>query len=305
MKVALTGATGFIGSHILAELLDKGHEVTALVRGDDQADAVASRGATPAVVDLHDRIAVVSLMKTADGAVHTAHPGDATNADLDAAVVDAAIESFEGTGNPYVHISGIWIYGANSDVTEESPFNPPPLVAWKPPIERRVLDARDMRGVVIVSSAAYGDGAGSIPSLLLSSPRDDAGNLIMLGSGAQHWSTVHVADLASLFRSVLESPSAHGRYIAGDGLNPTVAEMTAAAASPSALRELSPVPRTRLAAVWATTSRKYCCSIRPPRPQRLEPSSIGSRPAPASSRSSGAEVTAQSPSREGRSRVHP
>jgi nucleoside-diphosphate-sugar epimerase len=230
MKVALTGATGFIGSHILAELLDKGHEVTALVRGDDQADAVASRGATPAVVDLHDRIAVVSLMKTADGAVHTAHPGDATNADLDAAVVDAAIESFEGTGNPYVHISGIWIYGANSDVTEESPFNPPPLVAWKPPIERRVLDARDMRGVVIVSSAAYGDGAGSIPSLLLSSPRDDAGNLIMLGSGAQHWSTVHVADLASLFRSVLESPSAHGRYIAGDGLNPTVAEMTAAVA---------------------------------------------------------------------------
>jgi nucleoside-diphosphate-sugar epimerase len=230
MKVALTGATGFIGSHILAELLDKGHEVTALVRGDDQADAVASRGATPAVVDLHDRIAVVSLMKTADGAVHTAHPGDATNADLDAAVVDAAIESFEGTGNPYVHISGIWIYGANSDVTEESPFNPPPLVAWKPPIERRVLDARDMRGVVIVSSAAYGDGAGSIPSLLLSSPRDDAGNLIMLGSGAQHWSTVHVADLASLFRSVLESPSAHGRYIAGDGLNPTVAELTAAVA---------------------------------------------------------------------------
>jgi uncharacterized protein YbjT (DUF2867 family) len=48
MKVALTGATGFIGSHVLAELHQHGHEVTALVRNDDQADVIAARGATPA-----------------------------------------------------------------------------------------------------------------------------------------------------------------------------------------------------------------------------------------------------------------
>ena len=60
MKVALTGATGFIGSHVLAELYKHGHEVTALVRDDDQADIVAARGATPTVVDLYDRAAVVS-----------------------------------------------------------------------------------------------------------------------------------------------------------------------------------------------------------------------------------------------------
>ena len=45
MNVALTGATGFIGSHILTELLEHGHEVTALVRDDDQAERVAARGA--------------------------------------------------------------------------------------------------------------------------------------------------------------------------------------------------------------------------------------------------------------------
>ena len=55
MKVALTGATGFIGSHVLAELEGHGHEVTALVRDDAQAEAVAARGVTPAVVDLYDR----------------------------------------------------------------------------------------------------------------------------------------------------------------------------------------------------------------------------------------------------------
>ena len=67
MKVALTGATGFIGSHVLAELQDHGHEVTALVRDDAQADAVAASGATPAVVDLYDRPAVVGVLSDADG----------------------------------------------------------------------------------------------------------------------------------------------------------------------------------------------------------------------------------------------
>jgi nucleoside-diphosphate-sugar epimerase len=230
MKVALTGATGFIGSHILGELQEHGHEVVAFVRDNAQADAVAERGATPAVVDLYDTSAVVGLLTDADGAIHTASPGDATSADLDSAVVDSALDAFVGTGKPYLQISGAWIYGNNTAITEESPMNPPALVAWKEPIERRVLDAPDMRGVVVVSGTAYGDGGGGIPGIILGSPRDDAGNLIMLGTGQQHWSTVHVADVADFFRRALEDDSARGRYVLGDGLNPTVAGLTEAAA---------------------------------------------------------------------------
>jgi nucleoside-diphosphate-sugar epimerase len=230
MKVALTGATGFVGSHVLTDLYKHGHEVTALIRNDDQADIVATRGATPTVVDLYDRAAVARIFGDADGAIHTASPGDATSADLDSAVVDAAIDAFAGTGKPYLHISGIWIYGTNTSITEESPFHAPALVAWKEPIHRRVLGAKDMRGVVVVSSLAYGDGAGGIPELLLGSPRDDQGNLIMLGTGQQHWSTVHVADIADFFRRVLEHNTARGYYVIGNGMNPTVAELTEAAA---------------------------------------------------------------------------
>jgi len=230
MRVTLTGATGFIGSHVLTELQEHGHEVTALVRDEAQSDLVGGRGATPVVVDLHDRPAVVSLLGDADGAIHLASPGDATSADLDSAVADAAIDAFAGTGKPYIHVSGTWIYGDNSSIDEESAFNPPALVAWREPIERRILDAPDMRGVVIVSGLAYGDGGGGIPGLLLNSPRDDAGNLIMLGTGQQHWATVHVADLADFFRRVLENGSARGYYVIGDGLNPTVAQLTQAAA---------------------------------------------------------------------------
>ena len=230
MEVAVTGATGFIGSHVLTELLEHGHEVTAVVRDEDQVEIVAARGAKPSVVDLYDRPAVMSLLSRVDGAIHTASPGDETSANLDEAVADAAIEGFAGTGKPYIHISGIWVYGEDTSISEESPLRPPAMVAWKAPIERRILDASDVRAAVIVSSAAYGDGGGGIPGLLLSSPRDENGNLIMLGTGRQHWSTIHAADLARFFRHVLESDSAAGRYVVGDGLNPTVGELTEAAA---------------------------------------------------------------------------
>lgn len=230
MNVALTGATGFVGSHVLTELLEHGHGVTALVRDDAHVDALRSRGVEVAVVDLSDRSAVASLLSAAEAAIHTASPGDNTSAALDSAVVDAVIDALGGTGKPYLQISGQWVYGSNPSISEDSPFNSPPLVAWREPIERRVLSERGMRGVVIVSGVAYGDGGGGVPGVLLGSPRDDAGNLIMIGAGQQHWSTLHAADLAGFFRRVLEDDSARGYYVVGDGLNPTVAELTEAAA---------------------------------------------------------------------------
>jgi nucleoside-diphosphate-sugar epimerase len=230
MKVALTGATGFIGSHVLTELVEHGHQVTALVRDAAHADEVAAHGATPAVVDLYDRAAVVRVLSDTDGAIHTASPGDATSADLDTVVVDAVIEAYAGTGKPYLQISGLWVYGDNASISEESPFNAPAMVAWKEPIERRALAAKDIRTAIIVSSVAYGDGGGGLPGLLLGSPRDTAGNLIMVGSGKQRWSTVHVADLAEVFRRVLEDDTASGYYVIGNSQNPTVTELTDAAA---------------------------------------------------------------------------
>jgi nucleoside-diphosphate-sugar epimerase len=231
MKVALTGATGFIGSHVLTELLDNGHEVTALVRAAVDADAVESRGAVPSVIDLYDRPATGRLLREADGAIHVASPGDATSADLDSAVIDAAIDAFADTGKPYIHISGLWIYGTNSAIDEESPIAAPAIVGWREALDRRVLAATDLRGVVIAASVAYGDGGGGVPGVLLGSPRDGSGNLVMLGTGRQRWSTVHVADLANAFRRVLEDGSARGTYVIGDGVNPTVAELTDAAAA--------------------------------------------------------------------------
>src|SRR3954452_5761347 len=144
MNVSLTGATGFIGSHVLTELQGHGHDVTALVRDEAKAEAVAARGARAAVVALYARPAFARLLRGADAAIHTASPGDATSADLDAAVADAAIDAFAGTGKPYLQISGVWIYGANPSIIEASPFDAPAMVAWKQAIERRMLGVSDM-----------------------------------------------------------------------------------------------------------------------------------------------------------------
>ena len=230
MNIALTGGNGYVGSHVLTNLVSNGHEVTALVRTDEEADKVRARGAKPVVVDLYDRPAVTRIFSAADGAVHTASPGDETSADFEAAVTDAAVDAYDGTGKPFVPISGVWVYGNNTDIAEASPEDSPAIVAWKEPLKRRLLSQPGMRGVVINSSVVYGDGGGGMPGIILGSPTDSDGNLIMLGTGQQHWSTVHVADLAEAFRRVLENDSARGVYVIGNGLKPTVAELTEAAA---------------------------------------------------------------------------
>lgn len=250
MNIALTGSNGYIGSHIVTELVSHGHEVTALVRNEEEAEAVQARGAKPAIVDLYDRPAVARLLTAKDGAVHTASPGDETSAAFDSAVFDAAIDAYGTTGKPFVPISGAWVYGNNTDITEASPENAPALVAWKAPLQRRLLSQTGMRGISVLSSTAFGDGGGGMPGIILGSPRDAAGNLIMLGTGQQHWSTVHVADLADFFRRVLEDDSARGIYVIGNGLNPTVAELTEAAAvavgAPGAVAGSDDEARSRL-----------------------------------------------------------
>jgi nucleoside-diphosphate-sugar epimerase len=255
MNVALTGSSGFVGSHVLSDLVTHGHEVTALVRSEKEADAVAAQGAKAAIVDLYDRAAVVNVLVKLEGSIHTASPGDTTSADLDSAMADAVIEAYSGSGKPHIQISGLWVYGDNTTITEESPRHAPPMVAWKEPIERRLLSEPGLRAIVPVSGTAYGDGGGGIPGLLLGSPRDEAGNLIMIGQGRQHWVAVHVADLADFFRRALEQDSAHGYYAIGNGLAPTVAELTEAAAvavgAPGAVAGSEAEARSRLGDYFA------------------------------------------------------
>jgi nucleoside-diphosphate-sugar epimerase len=236
MTVVLTGGTGLVGSAVLQALISAGHDVTAIVRSDASAAKVSAAGATPVIGDITDTAWLQEQFAAADGAIHTASPGDATSADFDTAVVRAAVGAYSGTGKPFVHTGGVWVYGSGDDITEATPKNPPELTAWRPAVEQIVLDA-DLRGVVIEPAIVYGGGQG-LPALLAGPDAD--GNIRLIGDGSQHWTTVSADQIAALYVLAYESSDARGYYIGANDDHPTVAELGAAAAAGAGTGEVVP-----------------------------------------------------------------
>ena len=248
MDVLLTGGTGYIGSRVLDQLRGAGHQVTAVVRSDGAAERVAAAGATPVVGDLTDQAWLADQLRGVDGAVHTASPGDASSPDFDRAVVGAVRAAFGGTSKPYVHTSGLWIYGSGSDLDEDSPLNPPALTGWRPEVEAQVLDS-DLVASIVVPAVVYGHGGG-LPNLVVDAPRDGSGRLVLIGDGTQHWGVVHVDDTAALYVAVLESGQANGRVLAVTDENPTVADLGEATGS-DVVGEPVELTRARLGEAFA------------------------------------------------------
>ncbi|AMM20388.1 epimerase [Frondihabitans sp. PAMC 28766] len=223
MTILLTGATGFIGSAVLRALVAKGHDVVALVRTDEKARAVEALGARPVVGDITDTALLESLVVGADGVIHTASPGDATSATVDSDLVDVVIRATAGRDTPYVHTSGIWIFGSGSDLVETSTLQPLPITGWRVDIEKRLRDS-DVNSTVIAPAIVYGHGTG-IPSMLIGE-----GEILLVGDGSQHWTTVDVDDLADLYVLALEAAASDEYSLAASGQNPTVLELGEAAA---------------------------------------------------------------------------
>ena len=226
MKILLTGGTGYIGSAVLRRLLEAGHQVTAVVRSEAAASKVEGLGATAVVGDLTDRPWFAEQLRAHDGAVHTASPGDETSSAMDAAVVDAALAAFDGTDKPFVHTGGIWSYGANAAITDASPAHHIALSAWREEHETRLLSSA-IHGTVIRPGVVHGHGGGMV-NLLVHGPRTDDGAVVLIGSGDQHWTTIHVDDLADLYLLVLEQAPGGQSYLAVSGENPTVREIALA-----------------------------------------------------------------------------
>lgn len=225
MHVFLTGGTGFIGAVVLERLVAGGHDVTALVRSDASAQAVTEHGATALRGDITDTAWLQAQLEPCDAAIHAASPGDETSAAVDASIARAAVAAFGGSQRRYVHTGGIWVWGSNPAITEESPFDPPALTAWREEVERIALDS-DVATLVLAPSIVHGRGKG-IPNLL--AQRHDDGSLHTVGDGTQHWPTVHVDDLADLYVRALEGDLT-GYLLGASGENPTVRELVDAAA---------------------------------------------------------------------------
>jgi nucleoside-diphosphate-sugar epimerase len=231
MSILLTGATGYIGSSVLPRLLEEGHSVTALVRDEAKAAIVTAAGATAIVGDATDSGLVAQAALDSDGVIHLA-----SDKDVDPVFIDAVFRGLEGSDKPFVHTGGIWSFGSNADISEDSPLDPPALTAWRGANEERVLMAEGIRGSVVVPSIVYGYGKG-LATVIADAPRGPgaAPSLQLIGDGSQHWATVHVDDLAALYVLAFEYRASGSRYIGASGVNPTVRELAVAAATAAGL----------------------------------------------------------------------
>jgi nucleoside-diphosphate-sugar epimerase len=229
MDVFLTGGTGLVGSAVLRALLADGHSVHALARSDRSAQALESAGATVVRGDVDDPAVLADAAHSADAFVHTAAGSDGKDADRDAGLLDAVLPALAGTGKAYVHTSGVWVHGSGV-IDEETPFAPPPLTAWRLPLDARVRAAAadGVRSVVIAPGIVHGRGQG-LPNVAKGGPRTDDGALVLLGSGEQHWTTVFADDLGRLYARAVAEATPGSYYLGVSGQNPTVREIGEAA----------------------------------------------------------------------------
>lgn len=243
----LTGATGYIGSSVLTALIARGHDVTAPVRSEDKAAGVRERGGDALVVDLGDRARLVPLLRDADGVIHLASDGDDPEG-FDRGFAEAAIEALAGSGTPYVHTGGCWVYGAGGSIAETDGFDPPALTAWRPGVIA-LLEQADLPTTVIHPGIVYGHGQGLV-TMATDGAKDDDGRIRLVGDGSQHWTTVHVDDLADLYVAVLEAGSGFGDVLGVSGQNPTMAEIAAATGSETVAEDAA-TTRERLGDAFA------------------------------------------------------
>ncbi|WP_250891329.1 NAD(P)H-binding protein [Curtobacterium poinsettiae] len=220
MHVFLTGASGYIGSSVLRSLVAHGDEVTALVRSDEKAQHVRDAGGRALVGDVTDTGVVERLLHESDGVVHTASAPD-----VDPDFIRTAIAALAGTPKPFVHTGGIFTFGDSTNISEQSPIDPPALTAWRGPNEA-LLRASDVRSTIVAPGIVYGRGAG-IPAMFVG---DGEQPVRLVGDGSQRWTTVHVDDLGELYVLALHRGELDGYIVAATGDNPTVRELAEAGA---------------------------------------------------------------------------
>jgi nucleoside-diphosphate-sugar epimerase len=232
MEIFVTGATGYIGRHVVAVLRAAGLDVAALARSDAAESSVLAMGAAPVRGDLREPSSWAPRAAHSAAVVHIGMDWKSDIAAVENALIDALVGALAGTDKALLYTSGVWVMGSTGDRLggEMWPLKPPPLVAWRPAVEKKVLDARERKvcGVVIRPAMVFGNGGGRDARMIAQGRTE--GVIRVPGDGRNRWSFVHVEDLADLYFLALERAPAGELYIAADGPAVRVGELAAACA---------------------------------------------------------------------------
>jgi nucleoside-diphosphate-sugar epimerase len=224
MRVFVTGATGFIGSAVVQNLLDAGHSVVGLARSDEAAGALAKLGVEVRRGELTDPEGLAAGARDSDGVIHTAFIHDFSNfmanIEIDQRAVEALVGALEGSNKPLVIASGTLMVSHAHPATErDAPASPQ---APRAASEITVIEAaaRGVRGAVVrLTPPVHDQTRAGLITYLIAAAREK-GVSAYVGDGQNRWPAVHRLDAARLFWLALEKapPGSRLHAVAEEGI---------------------------------------------------------------------------------------